>query len=227
LIINEKKVILFVLVFVFFLVGCSYTVSDFDESESFDLIEKEFVIEKNETSFLVSDNCVFPRNILMEEHELMEEIKNYYYDRALIMYLNSLDVSFINFNDLNNVINSPLKTYTYKKGTQTDILRLASVILVRNCYIPVNIIYEHDDGFEIIIAFRYKNEDIDEPRYIYFDERINSFRLVHYGWSFEKLFELENERKQVIVERYGLINTNHFLSSSDIKVINEIEWFEI
>ncbi|MCC7574013.1 hypothetical protein KO361_00270 [Candidatus Woesearchaeota archaeon] len=222
----KKELITILLILVFFLVGCS----NFNESENEALIketEEENLNKKNETNFILSENCEFPRNILREEHELMEEIKNYDYDRALTMYLNSLNVSPISFDNLNNNINSPLKTYTYKNGTQIDILRLASVILVRNCYIPINIIYEHNAAFEIIIAFRYEHEDIAEPRYLYFDEKINTFRLIHYGWSFEKLFELESERKQINIERYGLINTNYFLSNLDIVLNNEIEWFEI
>lgn len=107
----------------------------------------------------------------------------------LINYINS-NISITPKVDL--LIKQPSVTLSDLEGNKSDVAVLINEIFRQKGMSSSVLLYTYTDGnqkqAEVIVPFR----DVDEPRYIFFeDDKVN---MKHHGWSYAEMFAAEESR---------------------------------
>jgi len=109
-------------------------------------------------------------------------------------------------------------TYNNKKGTEADIFRLIFDMFLLNNYNSAYFVYEYDSNIGAILVFR----DLDEPKYFYFEDGV--LNMTHHGWSFNELLDVEEQRENIIIDRYGIIFEGDLVKDYNLSIIDVKEW---
>src|SRR6056297_490146 len=101
-----------------------------------------------------------------------------------------------------NNLFSANEVYEAQEGTEYDLLRLATNILLNHNIQAVIVVYQYGEEVNAVVNFR----DVDEPKYYYFEEGV--MKMKHHGWSFNELMESEESRLGINIDKYGTLFEN-------------------
>jgi len=174
-----------------------------------------FVLIQIKKDNMSSDNLLLPDNLEIEYRPLNEEQMN------LISKIKSSQdlINYINQNisiesSVGLLSKQPSELLSTKSGEIQDVAYLSNYILLRNGLFSSLILYSYKENnkeeYNIIVPFR----DIDVPKYIYFNK--NEAVAINHGWSFEEMFQKEEERLGLKIIRYNILNPKTgFLETSE------------
>lgn len=189
-----------ILITLLFLAGVSLVLLGFygvvEEKEKNYLVDEKEMEEESGQEETSPD----PKSVIsvQSESELEETINNIDTSEKLLDFLNEFEI----VPTTNWVSQEPDVLVKEKKGSQVDILTLAALILDYQGYevgiIRYNFEKNCESNSQVVTVFR----DVEEPMCITVaDDKVEMF---HYGWSFDELFEAEEERRNIEILEYAV-----------------------
>jgi len=155
-------------------------------------------------------------NTTFEQRQtFVNEIGQYNTNQSILDLINN-EFTIISRED--SLIWPAIITYQNKKGTEYDLLRLIFTILLFNDYNEGYIVYEYGSNVGVVVTFR----DLDEPRYFYFENEVLNMNLS--GWSFSDLMDLEEQRENIIIDRYGGMFEGDVAGDYNLTITDVEEW---
>jgi len=112
-----------------------------------------------------------------------------------------------------NNLFSANEVYEAQEGTEYDLLRLATNILLNHNIQAVIVVYQYGEEVNAVVNFR----DVDEPKYYYFEEGV--MKMKHHGWSFNELMESEESRLGINIDKYGTLFENNVRGNQNINLL--------
>jgi hypothetical protein len=190
-----------ILITLLFLVGISLVLLGFygvieKKEKDYLLDEKELEEGESEQEETSSDpKSVIPIQPGSEFEEMIGSIDT---SEKLLDFLNEFEIEPTN----NWLSQEPDVLVEEKKGNQADILTLATLVLDYQGYEVGTIRYNFEKNGEsdsqVVTVFR----DVEEPKYIKIVE--GKVEMSHYGWSFEELFENEENKEDIKITEYAI-----------------------
>jgi len=117
-------------------------------------------------------------------------------------------IDFINSNisikpQIDILTKQPSEVLDTMEGNKSDVASLINELLNRQGLYSSTILYAYinngEEYIDLIIPFR----DVDEPRYIYFED--NGINMMHHGWSYDEMFKAEEARASLSIESYCIM----------------------
>jgi len=117
-------------------------------------------------------------------------------------------IDFINSNisikpQIDILTKQPSEVLSTMEGNKSDVASLINELLNRQGLYSSTILYAYinngEEYIDLIIPFR----DVDEPRYIYFED--NGINMMHHGWSYDEMFKAEEARASLSIESYCIM----------------------
>ncbi len=117
-------------------------------------------------------------------------------------------IEFINSNisikpQIDILTKQPSEVLSTMEGNKSDVASLINELLNRQGLYSSTILYAYinngEEYIDLIIPFR----DVDEPRYIYFED--NGINMMHHGWSYDEMFKAEEARASLSIESYCIM----------------------
>jgi ABC-type antimicrobial peptide transport system permease subunit len=117
-------------------------------------------------------------------------------------------IDFINSNisikpQIDILTKQPSEVLSTMEGNKSDVASLINELLNRKGLYSSTILYTYtnngEEYIDLIIPFR----DVDEPRYIYFED--NGINMMHHGWSYDEMFKAEEARASLSIESYCIM----------------------
>ena len=157
-------------------------------------------------------------NITWEETvAFVNETKQYNTSQSILDLINN-EFEIVSRDD--SLIWPAIITHQNKKGTEYDLLRLIFNLLRLNDYEAAYFVYEYDSNIGVVVNFR----DLDEPKYFYFEDSV--LNMTHHGWSFNELLGAEEQRENIIIDRFGIIFGRDLPKYYNLSV-TDVEYWEL
>jgi len=156
-------------------------------------------------------------NITWEEKMIfINETRNLYNTSQSILDFINNEFEIISRDD--SLIWPAIITYQNKKGTEADLFRLMFTMVHILSYEGSYFVYEFGSNTEVVLPFR----DLDEPKHYYFEEGV--LNLSFHGWSFEELLDFEEQRENIIIDKYGIIFEGDIFGYYNLSITGVDEW---
>jgi hypothetical protein len=144
------------------------------------------------------DNLIIEPILLSEDQLLtISQINN---SQEIIDFINS-NISIKPQIDI--LTKQPSEVLSTMEGNKSDVASLINELLNRQGLYSSTILYAYinngEEYIDLIIPFR----DVDEPRYIYFED--NGINMMHHGWSYDEMFKAEEARASLSIESYCIM----------------------
>lgn len=168
--------------------------------------------EQEETSLTLEETIT--KDVLHVETDLETltvEPKPFTEDQlSIIRQINTSEdlINYINSNisikpQIDILTKQPSEVLSTMEGNKSDVASLINELLNRQGLYSSTILYAYinngEEYIDLIIPFR----DVDEPRYIYFED--NGINMMHHGWSYDEMFKAEEARASLSIESYCIM----------------------
>jgi hypothetical protein len=174
--------------------------------------QEQVVEEENESQEISEDKENIEQKTYQElvlDTEINEEFKQAVIQldasEKLIGFLNQ---TFIFETKNENIALTPQEFFEKKKGGEIDFAVFIAHILDYHHYevsvVRYEFIFNDQKSVNTIVVFR----DKDLPKYIFFSQ--GKIFIAHHGWSFNELFQSEEKRLNIKINRFALFYPNVF-----------------
>ena len=142
---------------------------------------------------------------------------------------------YVNQNyDIENIsrdlIVTPSETFYFKKGTEQDVLRMIFLIF-----------YYHFEYNNLILVYEFENESLNQTKYVlnfggnntngsnsgYFYFENGSLEFGEQPSSFWDIMNKEEERRNILIDRFGIFYEGDLQSYNNLTLENVMEWTEL
>lgn len=177
---------------------------------------------KNKNLNLEAENVSEEVKIIFEEIEepiieisFIEQTSEYDTSQKVIDLINTFNII-----GRDDILLPAKEVYEIGEGTEYDLLRLASNILLNHQIQAIFLVYEYGENIGAAVNFR----GVEEPMYYYFEDDI--LKMKHHGSSFEELIVSEEERLGISVDRYGALFEGDLRGDSILNIKDVEMWKE-